>query len=102
MKRLLSLLMPIAFALLPVFAAQAQGAYPTRPVKIICGFPAGTTLDIVTRIFAQKIEAALGQPFVIENKAGASGNLGNVNIEVRLFNPFRIRNRSVFSRPGSS
>jgi tripartite-type tricarboxylate transporter receptor subunit TctC len=57
--------------------AQAQGAYPTRPVKIICGFPPGTTIDIVLRIFAQKLEASLGQPFVIENRAGASGNLGN-------------------------
>jgi tripartite-type tricarboxylate transporter receptor subunit TctC len=69
--------MLVSCALLPAFAAQAQGAYPTRPVKIICGFPPGTTLDIVTRIFAQKLEAALGQPFVIENKAGASGNIGN-------------------------
>jgi tripartite-type tricarboxylate transporter receptor subunit TctC len=64
-----------ACVLLPTCAAQAQGSYPTRPVKIICGFPPGTTLDIVTRIFAQKLEASLGQPFVIENKAGASGNI---------------------------
>jgi tripartite-type tricarboxylate transporter receptor subunit TctC len=76
MKRLLSKIMLTAFALLPAFAVQAQGAYPTRPVKIICGFPAGTTLDIVTRIFAQKLEAGLGQPFVVENKVGASGNIG--------------------------
>jgi tripartite-type tricarboxylate transporter receptor subunit TctC len=77
MKRMLALLALSACALMPAFAAQAQGAYPTRPVKIICGFPAGTTLDIVTRIFAQKLEEGLGQPFVIENKVGASGNIGN-------------------------
>jgi tripartite-type tricarboxylate transporter receptor subunit TctC len=76
MKRLLSLLALIACAIFPAFAVQAQGAYPTRPVKIICGFPAGTTLDIVTRIFAQKLEESLGQPFVVENKVGASGNIG--------------------------
>jgi tripartite-type tricarboxylate transporter receptor subunit TctC len=76
MKRMLALLALSACALIPAFAAQAQSAYPTRPVKIICGFPAGTTLDIVTRIFAQKLEESLGQPFVVENKVGASGNIG--------------------------
>jgi tripartite-type tricarboxylate transporter receptor subunit TctC len=76
MKRLLPLLMLFACALTPA-PASAQGAYPNRPVKIICGFPAGTMIDIVLRIFAQKLEASLGQPFVIENRAGASGNLGN-------------------------
>jgi tripartite-type tricarboxylate transporter receptor subunit TctC len=55
--------------------ARAQGSYPSRPVKIICGFPAGTSLDIITRIFAQKLEERLGQPFIVENRAGASGNL---------------------------
>lgn len=78
MRRLLALLMlTTATMFAGASAATAQGtAYPTRPVKIICGFPAGTTLDIVTRIFAQKLEAALGQPFVVENKVGASGNIG--------------------------
>ncbi|MCC6775142.1 MAG: tripartite tricarboxylate transporter substrate binding protein [Hyphomicrobiales bacterium] len=55
--------------------AWAQAAYPTRPVKIFCGFPAGTSLDIITRIYAQKLEEAFGQPFVVENRVGASGNL---------------------------
>ena len=45
-------------------------------MKIICGFPAGTSLDIVARIFAQKLEEALSQPFVVENRVGASGNIG--------------------------
>jgi tripartite-type tricarboxylate transporter receptor subunit TctC len=80
MRRALALLIAIAVAtalgltaLAP--AAWAQGGYPTRPVKIICGFPAGTSLDIITRIYAQKLEEALGQPFVVENRVGASGNL---------------------------
>ncbi len=77
MKRVLALLMLAVCALGPASAAQAQSAYPTRSVKIICGFPPGTTIDIVLRIFAQKLEASLGQPFVVENRAGASGNLGN-------------------------
>jgi len=76
MRRFLAVLSLAALALAAAPQAQAQGTYPARPVKIICGFPAGTTLDIVTRIFAQKLEEGLGQPFVVENKVGASGNLG--------------------------
>lgn len=78
MRRLLALLILTTAAMVAgASAATAQGTeYPTRPVKIICGFPAGTTLDIVTRIFAQKLQAELGQPFVVENKVGASGNIG--------------------------
>jgi tripartite-type tricarboxylate transporter receptor subunit TctC len=75
MRRRLALLLLSAFALAVPNGAQAQGAYPTRPVKIICGFPAGTSLDIITRIYAQKLEERLGQPFVVENRAGASGNI---------------------------
>jgi tripartite-type tricarboxylate transporter receptor subunit TctC len=76
MKRLLALLTLTACALFPALTVHAQSAFPNRPVRIICGFPAGTALDIVSRIFAQKLEEALGQPFVVENKPGASGNLG--------------------------
>jgi tripartite-type tricarboxylate transporter receptor subunit TctC len=75
MQRCLALLLLIATALMSVDAARAQSTYPTRPVRIICGFPAGTSLDIITRIYAQKLEERLGQPFVVENRAGASGNL---------------------------
>ena len=75
MRRRSALLLLSAIALALPSGARAQGAYPTRPVKIICGFPAGTSLDIVTRIYAQKLEERLGQPFVVENRAGASGNI---------------------------
>ncbi len=75
MRRCLALLLLSALAFAVPNGAHAQGAYPTRPVKIICGFPAGTSLDIVTRIYAQKLEERLGQPFVVENRAGASGNI---------------------------
>jgi tripartite-type tricarboxylate transporter receptor subunit TctC len=75
MQRCLALLLLIAAALTSGDVARAQSAYPTRPVKIICGFPAGTSLDIITRIYAQKLEERLGQPFVVENRAGASGNI---------------------------
>ncbi len=74
MKRLVALLCALC-ALIAVTTARAQSAYPNRPVKIICAFPAGTSLDIVTRIYAQKLEERFGQPFVVENRVGASGNL---------------------------
>ena len=50
--------------------------YPSRPVKIIVSVPAGGGVDTVTRIFAAKLQQRLGQPFVIENRAGAGGNIG--------------------------
>ena len=50
--------------------------YPTRPVHIVVGFPAGLSPDIVARIVGQPLSQRLGQPVVIENKPGAGGNTG--------------------------
>src|SRR5215207_6207092 len=55
--------------------AQAQ-AYPSRPVRIIVGFPAGGATDIQARLMGQWLSERLGQQFIIENRAGASGNIG--------------------------
>ena len=55
--------------------ARAQ-AYPTRPVRIIVGTPAGGGLDIVARLVGQWLSERLGQPFVIENRPGAGTNIG--------------------------
>ena len=49
--------------------------YPTRPVRIILPFPAGGGSDLIGRLVAQKLTTALGQPAVVENRAGASGNI---------------------------
>jgi tripartite-type tricarboxylate transporter receptor subunit TctC len=63
-------------AALPVVPriAWAQ-AYPTRPVRIIEGFGAGSALDIVARLIGQSLSEQLGQSFVIENRSGASSNI---------------------------
>jgi tripartite-type tricarboxylate transporter receptor subunit TctC len=50
-------------------------AYPTRPVRIIVGFPAGGGVDIVARLIGQWLSERLGQPFVIENRPGAGSNI---------------------------
>jgi tripartite-type tricarboxylate transporter receptor subunit TctC len=55
--------------------AFAQG-YPAKPIKFIIGFPPGGATDVVGRIMAKKLQDALGQPVVVENKPGASSNIG--------------------------
>jgi tripartite-type tricarboxylate transporter receptor subunit TctC len=55
--------------------ARAQ-AYPSRPVRIIVGFPAGGATDIQARLMGQWLTDRLGQQFIVENRAGASGNIG--------------------------
>jgi tripartite-type tricarboxylate transporter receptor subunit TctC len=63
------------FAALAAFPALAQ-QYPVKPVRIIVAFTAGGTSDIMARTLAQRLSERFKQPFVIENKPGAGGNLG--------------------------
>jgi tripartite-type tricarboxylate transporter receptor subunit TctC len=51
-------------------------AYPSRPVRIVTGFPAGNAPDLVARLMGQWLSELLGQPFVIENRPGAASNIG--------------------------
>src|SRR5262245_28747504 len=55
--------------------ARAQ-AYPIRPVRLIVGFPAGGPTDLVARLIGQWLSDRLGQPFIIDNRPGAAGNIG--------------------------
>ena len=67
----------IAGALLP-FAAGAQAPeWPSRPVRFIVPYPPGGPTDIMGRIVAQAVQGPLGQPFVVENRAGANGLIGS-------------------------
>jgi tripartite-type tricarboxylate transporter receptor subunit TctC len=66
-------------AALAVSSAAAQ-QYPTKPVKIVVAFTAGGTTDIMARMLAQKLTERFKQPFVIENKPGAGGNLGTETV----------------------
>src|SRR5262245_60992873 len=63
-------------AVLPAVSrfAWAQ-AYPSRPVRIIVGLPAGTATDILARLVGQSLSERLGKQFIVENRPGAGGNL---------------------------
>src|SRR5262245_44943661 len=56
--------------------ARAQ-TYPSRPVRIIAGYPPGGSIDIHARLIGQWLSQRLGQPFVVENRPGAGGNVGS-------------------------
>ncbi|MEO7159745.1 MAG: tripartite tricarboxylate transporter substrate binding protein [Polaromonas sp.] len=73
----------IAACALPLWATaqnslkkdETAAAWPTRPIRILVGFPGGSTPDMSARTLAEPLSKALGQPVIIENKVGASGNI---------------------------
>lgn len=64
-----------ALAALPAGRAAAAG-WPDKPVRIVVPYPAGGSTDVLTRIIAEELKTKFGQPFVIDNRAGAGGNIG--------------------------
>ncbi|WP_157412465.1 tripartite tricarboxylate transporter substrate binding protein [Acidovorax sp. Root217] len=65
-----------ALLLAPALAHAQAPTWPMRPVRIVVAYPAGGVSDVVARLLADKLAGPLGQPVVIENKAGASGSIG--------------------------
>src|SRR5580704_10786242 len=75
----------LAIALLPLTLlagsavaqpAASEAGRPSKPIRMIVPFPPGSTTDVVARVLGQSLSVRLGQPLVIENRAGASGNIG--------------------------
>jgi tripartite-type tricarboxylate transporter receptor subunit TctC len=102
-------LLAAALSAAPFAAARGQD-YPSRPVRLVVGFPPGGGTDLVARPFAQGAQAALGQSLVVDNRGGANGSvglevvakspadgytLGHVNSSVVVTNPLLYRNHTV-------
>src|SRR6186997_1686100 len=69
-RRILALLAALALA------GVAHAQYPTKPVRIVVPYPAGGTSDILARSIGQKLQELWGQPVIVDNKPGATGNVG--------------------------
>ena len=63
--------------LLPAIAAAQSDAYPTKAVRLITPFPPGGSVDVIARLLAPKLAELLGKQVVVDNRTGASGNIGN-------------------------
>jgi tripartite-type tricarboxylate transporter receptor subunit TctC len=69
------------FAVLPLAApAGAQGVYPDKPIRMVIAFAPGGPTDVVGRLLAQRLSELLGQQVVVENKPGATGNIGTAMV----------------------
>jgi tripartite-type tricarboxylate transporter receptor subunit TctC len=79
MRQISSLLFGL-LALLIVGSSAAQLNYPEKPIRVVVGFPPGSSPDIVARLLGQKLTEGLGKPVVVENVAGAAGNIASERV----------------------
>ena len=70
------LMLALAAVTATITSAQAQDAWPTKPIRLIAPFPPASTADVIGRVLGQKMQQRLGQPVVVDNRVGASGNIG--------------------------
>jgi tripartite-type tricarboxylate transporter receptor subunit TctC len=73
--RILAVSLLSAILALPSGKSAAQGAWPNRPIHFIVPLPPGGSPDVLSRLLAERMQSALGQPFIVENKPGAAGNI---------------------------
>jgi tripartite-type tricarboxylate transporter receptor subunit TctC len=80
-RKLADALASIAIAATAAFAAAAAAQdYPTKPIRIVVGFPPGGVVDIAARQLAPKMSETLGQPIIIDNRAGAGGSIATESV----------------------
>lgn len=79
MRRRIFQAMALALGLAAVAASQAQG-HPDKPVRMVVPFPPGSGTDIGARILSQQLQAALGQTILVDNKPGAGGSIGAMDV----------------------
>jgi tripartite-type tricarboxylate transporter receptor subunit TctC len=72
MQRLVCLLLALGVG--P--GAQAQATYPDRPIKLIVAFAPGSALDMMSRVYGERLKEQLGQPIIVDNRPGATGAIG--------------------------
>ncbi len=75
-KLITTVAIPAALIMAPGLSSAQTPKYPTRPVTIIVPAPAGGGIDLIARVVGEKLAVKLGQPFIVENRPGASNNLG--------------------------
>ena len=77
LSRMITTLALLAVGAVAVIAHAAEPAYPTRSIRLVIGFPPGGALDVLARHISPKLSDAMGQVWVVENRAGAGGNLSS-------------------------